>query len=196
MGWESWRSSLWHRWLFLFRIHIQGLPDALVRSLEEVEMKVLGLAEVFPESLFPWSPGPGVRSLSQVLMHLVGANYLVLETTPPSTYGDPAPGASPSTSVVRQLVLVDAHAHEHLGQLIAYARMNGIVPPWSRRPLARRVPSRTLDPKVNSFYGIDLCATPSDILKEGLSSRKTLESRDEFAREAVNPCWKRTGPRK
>jgi len=24
-----------------------------------------------------------------------------------------------------------AHAHEHLGQLIAYARMNGIVPPWS-----------------------------------------------------------------
>jgi hypothetical protein len=22
--------------------------------------------------------------------------------------------------------------HEHLGQLIAYARMNGIVPPWSR----------------------------------------------------------------
>lgn len=27
-----------------------------------------------------------------------------------------------------------AHAHEHLGQLIAYARMNGIVPPWSLRP--------------------------------------------------------------
>ncbi len=24
--------------------------------------------------------------------------------------------------------------HEHLGQLIAYARMNQIVPPWSRRP--------------------------------------------------------------
>ena len=24
-----------------------------------------------------------------------------------------------------------AHAHEHLGQLIAYARMNGITPPWS-----------------------------------------------------------------
>ena len=23
--------------------------------------------------------------------------------------------------------------HEHLGQLVAYARMNGIVPPWSRR---------------------------------------------------------------
>jgi uncharacterized damage-inducible protein DinB len=24
-----------------------------------------------------------------------------------------------------------SHAHEHLGQAIAYARMNGVVPPWS-----------------------------------------------------------------
>ena len=24
------------------------------------------------------------------------------------------------------------HANEHMGQLIAYARMNGIVPPWSQ----------------------------------------------------------------
>jgi hypothetical protein len=23
------------------------------------------------------------------------------------------------------------HANEHMGQLIAYARVNGIVPPWS-----------------------------------------------------------------
>ena len=28
-------------------------------------------------------------------------------------------------------VLVATHAHEHLGQSIAYARSNGIVPPWS-----------------------------------------------------------------
>jgi uncharacterized damage-inducible protein DinB len=25
------------------------------------------------------------------------------------------------------------HNHEHMGQSIAYARMNGVVPPWSRR---------------------------------------------------------------
>jgi len=25
-----------------------------------------------------------------------------------------------------------SHAHEHMGQSIAYARMNGITPPWSR----------------------------------------------------------------
>jgi hypothetical protein len=29
------------------------------------------------------------------------------------------------------LVFLDTHASEHLGQLIAYARMNGIAPPWS-----------------------------------------------------------------
>ena len=29
------------------------------------------------------------------------------------------------------LVALAGHNHEHLGQLIAYARMNGVVPPWS-----------------------------------------------------------------
>ena len=31
-------------------------------------------------------------------------------------------------------VLLDTHIAEHLGQAIAYARMNGIVPPWSKAP--------------------------------------------------------------
>ena len=31
-------------------------------------------------------------------------------------------------------VLTATHLHEHLGQSIAYARSNGIVPPWSRGP--------------------------------------------------------------
>jgi FKBP-type peptidyl-prolyl cis-trans isomerase/uncharacterized damage-inducible protein DinB len=30
------------------------------------------------------------------------------------------------------LAALDTHAAEHMGQLIAYARMNGIVPPWSK----------------------------------------------------------------
>lgn len=29
------------------------------------------------------------------------------------------------------LMIIANHAHEHLGQSIAYARMNGIAPPWS-----------------------------------------------------------------
>lgn len=38
-----------------------------------------------------------------------------------------------SARSVRQVwVLTASHLHEHLGQQIAYARMNGIVPPWSK----------------------------------------------------------------
>jgi uncharacterized damage-inducible protein DinB len=40
-------------------------------------------------------------------------------------YGDTVP----QWAVLLQLV---AHMNEHLGQSIAYARMNGVVPPWSR----------------------------------------------------------------
>ena len=29
-------------------------------------------------------------------------------------------------------VLGTTHLHEHLGQLIAYARTNGVKPPWSQ----------------------------------------------------------------
>jgi uncharacterized damage-inducible protein DinB len=30
------------------------------------------------------------------------------------------------------MMVVVTHGHEHLGQSIAYARSNGVVPPWSR----------------------------------------------------------------
>jgi uncharacterized damage-inducible protein DinB len=31
------------------------------------------------------------------------------------------------------LFILVSHAHEHLGQSIAYARVNGVVPPWSKK---------------------------------------------------------------
>lgn len=34
------------------------------------------------------------------------------------------------------LLLMASHSHEHLGQTIAYARANNIVPPWTARELA------------------------------------------------------------
>lgn len=42
-----------------------------------------------------------------------------------NVFGAPAPK-------LRVALLPADHAHEHLGQLIAYARMNRIVPPWSK----------------------------------------------------------------
>lgn len=32
----------------------------------------------------------------------------------------------------RAMLLTVTHLHEHLGQMIAYARSNGVAPPWSR----------------------------------------------------------------
>lgn len=37
------------------------------------------------------------------------------------------------TTVRGTYMLVLAHCHEHLGQAIAYARSNGVVPPWTAR---------------------------------------------------------------
>ena len=36
------------------------------------------------------------------------------------------------------MLLLMSHSHEHLGQLIAYARSNNIVPPWTARELAEQ----------------------------------------------------------
>ena len=41
----------------------------------------------------------------------------------------PFPGEFTNMSSV---LILATHSNEHLGQLIAYARMNGITPPWSR----------------------------------------------------------------
>ena len=40
----------------------------------------------------------------------------------------PFPGDFTVMSIVN---VVLGHAHEHMGQMVAYARMNGVTPPWS-----------------------------------------------------------------
>lgn len=40
------------------------------------------------------------------------------------------------TTVLGGYMLIVSHVHEHLGQSIAYARTNGIVPPWSAKQAA------------------------------------------------------------
>ncbi len=42
----------------------------------------------------------------------------------------PAPGEYTVTSAV---LIAFSHCNEHLGQMIAYSRMNGITPPWSEK---------------------------------------------------------------
>ena len=56
----------------------------------------------------------------------------------PRTRRGPRTGADDPDGVFLRILV---HNNEHMGQAIAYARMNGIVPPWSGRIEIRIVPS-------------------------------------------------------
>ena len=149
-----------------------GFRGDVLRQVNDVEKKLTALAEAFPAEKFSWRPGAGVRSVSEVFMHVAGGNYLLIGLTgvkPPAglspdmekTVTEKAKviefmkqsfehvrkavnGATDADlekpakffgrpSTVREIYFVASnHFHEHLGQAIAYARMNGIVPPWSQ----------------------------------------------------------------
>lgn len=64
------------------------------------------------------------RSIEHVRTHVPAMTAAEL-TTETTLYGRQVPG----WAVLTQLV---AHMNEHVGQSIAYARVNGVVPPWSR----------------------------------------------------------------
>jgi uncharacterized damage-inducible protein DinB len=155
-----------------------GPRAELVKQCNEVEKKFVDLAQAMPQEKYGWRPGEGVRSVSEVYMHVVGANYFI-----PSFAGvKPPEGLSrdmektvtekakvvemlkKSFEHVRQALLSKSdadldspgklfgqettvrdvmlttvtHMHEHLGQSIAYARMNGVVPPWTAAEQARQ----------------------------------------------------------
>jgi uncharacterized damage-inducible protein DinB len=140
-------------------------------QMKDAEGKVIGLAEAMPAEKYGWRPAPGVRSVSEVYMHIAIANYFILtalgEKMPAGmsfasekTVTDKAkvvetlkasfanlrrvvtnlPDSDLSketkyfdlhTTYQGMLFFLSDHLHEHLGQSIAYARTNGVVPPWS-----------------------------------------------------------------
>ena len=126
------------------------------------------LAEAIPEEIYGWRPEEGVRTVSEVLMHIAGGNFMFADSL-----GIPRPGDLPEdlatiADKAKVLEILDSsfqqmeiaieraiaddlerenerfgtvrgvllralvHANEHLGQLVAYGRSNGVVPPWSR----------------------------------------------------------------
>ena len=62
----------------------------------------------------------------QSLSATLGALSLATINTPIKYYGESTLPRVAATYTLNDL-------HEHLGQLVAYARMNAIVPPWSRK---------------------------------------------------------------
>ena len=46
-------------------------------------------------------------------------------------FAKPEKALGPDANAGDVVYIIVTHAHEHLGQSIAYARMNGVVPPWT-----------------------------------------------------------------
>lgn len=55
-----------------------------------------------------------------------------MSDTPPANMGDKVSLFGREVTLQQMWLLTTVHLHEHLGQSIAYARSNGVTPPWSR----------------------------------------------------------------
>jgi hypothetical protein len=54
-----------------------GLRADVTWQLNDLEKKLVSLAEAIPQDKYGWRPGPGVRSVSEVYMHVAGGNYFL-----------------------------------------------------------------------------------------------------------------------
>src|SRR5260221_2617332 len=137
-----------------------------------VSRQLVALAEATPADKFAWQPGVGVRSTSEVYMHIAMTNFDLLSATGPKMPAGlkenmektvtskaevidwlkrsleavkEAHLAAKPNDLARKVHIADrdatvdgmylriiVHANEHMGQLIVYARMTGVVPPWSK----------------------------------------------------------------
>jgi uncharacterized damage-inducible protein DinB len=68
----------------------------------------------------------------QALTDSFTAIHRMLDRARPNTLTRPADLFGKATTTNGVLIDLETHMAEHLGQAIAYARMNGIVPPWSK----------------------------------------------------------------
>ena len=149
-----------------------GARAEFLDRLEFYEQRFVSLAQAVPAEKYTWRPAEGVRSISEVYLHVAAANFNLphlIGTEPPA--GFEVRGFEKSTTDKAKIIqiLKESFAHyrraalslneadvektvklfgkdrtyryvfffctghlgEHLGQSIAYARTNGIVPPWT-----------------------------------------------------------------
>jgi uncharacterized damage-inducible protein DinB len=145
-----------------------------------VQGRVTQLADAMPQSTYNWRPADSVRSVSEVYLHIAGANYMCVNisggTVPEETgfvmdfskMHDWDTQTTDKAAIIKKvnksfdilkeriaalteedlnrqievfgmkmsirnfIITMIAHCHEHLGQSIAYARSNGVTPPWSK----------------------------------------------------------------
>jgi uncharacterized damage-inducible protein DinB len=152
---------------------LDGIWQGYDGEWRHVSNQLIALAEATPEKNFAWRPAPGVRSTSEVYMHIAQANFGLLSVTGPkmppemqsnnvektiTSKAEVISWLKRSLEAVKQAHLAETpadlarkvkiegrdstvdnmylriiiHDNEHMGQLVAYARMTGVVPPWSK----------------------------------------------------------------
>jgi uncharacterized damage-inducible protein DinB len=151
----------------------EGIGQGYDGELSHVTSQLLDLAEATPTDKFAWRPAAGVRSTSEVYMHIAIANFYFLSVVGKQTMPtEIKPGFEKSVTAkadviswlrrsleaardartretpkelerkvefLKRSTTADAvylrliiHCNEHMGQLVAYARVTGVTPPWSK----------------------------------------------------------------
>jgi hypothetical protein len=70
----------------------EGIWEGYDGEWLHVSQQLVALAEATPEEKFSWRPAPGVRSTSEVYMHLATANFYLLSVTGPENTRRPETG--------------------------------------------------------------------------------------------------------
>lgn len=116
-----------------------ALRDAYLADLDSTHAKILALANAIPEDKYAWRPGAGVRSVSEVLMHVVGEWYFFTPQSvamkAPADFGQPRetlPKLEKTTAkaeVIAQLEKSWAHCKAQLAAADP-AQLTGKYRPW------------------------------------------------------------------
>jgi uncharacterized damage-inducible protein DinB len=75
-------------------------------------------------------------AIAQMLKDSYAYASKVISEMPESEYETKVDFFGNQMSKLSVMMVMASHSHEHLGQAIAYARMNGVVPPWTARQQA------------------------------------------------------------
>jgi uncharacterized damage-inducible protein DinB len=94
-------------------------------KLEEIEKQIAANEKAEAEGLTK-------EQVIQKLTESFAALHEALDSAANATLSRDVQFFSLATTRRGVLTFIDTHIAEHLGQAIAYARMNGIVPPWSK----------------------------------------------------------------
>jgi uncharacterized damage-inducible protein DinB len=140
-----------------------GPAKAVLENWQDVGGRLVAMAEDWPEDKYGYRPNPQVRTFAQVLLHIAGSNYGLVNQLKGTKVGDGSNDPSGDTyktkaqvveylkkSVADGAAMIEQegdagvlkhldlwvgyteHMGEHYGLLVAYYRINGLVPPESR----------------------------------------------------------------